>query len=293
VSTRPLDSVALMRVLAFVLVLGLCGCSQVRLAYSSADLLLTAYAESYLDLKGPQIERWEPQLQRVLTRHRREELPYLAAFFGRALQAGRAGFTPTDTACLLESARELYRRHARLAVTLAAPLLADLDSTQIHRLKSRFARDLAEDQSRLGDKKGELDQRARRYAKAIEEWTGPLGPDQQALVAEVTGRMPDTSEALIAYRTRKRGELVALLESGAGFDRIGDFLTSWLVDYRDLPPELEQAGALLEDRLVELVSRLGATLTGEQHRRLEKRLSGLRRDLLKLQTEPRLAHLGC
>jgi hypothetical protein len=293
-SHRRLSALVLTAAL-LVVVLGLSGCSRVRLAYGSADLLLASYADSYLGLDRDQRDRWEPELQRVLAVHRREELPYLAAFFDRALQASRTGFQTADTTCLVDSIRELYQRHARLAVTLAVPLLADLSPAQVRALKRRFARDLAEDEEDFkdGGRERELRRRAIRYARSIEEWTGPLGADQKALVEELTRSMPDSREAVLAYRTRKRAELVALLESDATAARLEDFMTAWLVDYRDLPPELERAGDRLKERLVELASGLGKTLSGEQQAHLQQRLTGLRQDLLKLQREPRLAPPTC
>ncbi len=250
--TFRFTSLLLTTALALVFLIGLSGCSRVRLAYGSADLLLAGYADSYLGLDGAQRNRWEPQLERVLEVHRREELPHLAAFFDRALQASRAGFPIPDAVCLVGSFRGVYQRHAHLAVELAAPLLADLEPSQVRALKARFARDLEEDRSKTGSKEWELRRRANRYVKAIEDWTGPLSADQRGLVGNLTRRLPDTREAVIDYRTRKRGELIALLESGAGTERLGDFLTAWLVDYRDLPPDLKRAGDLLEDRLAEL-----------------------------------------
>lgn len=294
-SRRRLSALVLAAALLLVVALGLSGCSRVRLAYGSADLLLASYADSYLGLDRDQRDRWEPELQRVLAVHRREELPYLAAFFDRALNASRTGFQTADATCLVDGIRELYKRHARLAVTLAVPLLADLSPAQVQALKQRFARDLAEDEEDFkdGGRERELRRRAIRYTRSIEEWTGPLGADQKALVEELTRRMPDSREAVLAYRTRKRAELVALLESGATAARLEDFMTAWLVDYRDLPPELERAGDRLEERLVELASRFGKTLSGEQQAHLEKRLSELRQDLLKLQRQPRLAPPTC
>lgn len=294
-SRRRLSALVLAAALLLAVVLGLTGCSRVRLAYGSADLLLASYADGYLGLDRDQRDRWEPELQRVLAVHRREELPYLAAFFDRALQASRAGFQTADATCLVDGIRKLYKRHARLAITLAVPLLADLKPAQVQALKRRFARDLAEDEEDFkdGGRERELRRRAIRYARSIEDWTGPLGADQKALVEELTRRMPDSREAVLAYRTRKRAELVALLESGATAARLEDFMTAWLVDYRDLPPELERAGDRLEERLVELFSRLGRTLTEEQRAHLEQRLTGLRQDLLKLQRQPRLAPATC
>jgi hypothetical protein len=290
---RRFSPFVLAATLTVVSLLVVSGSSRVRLAYASADLLLASYAESYLELDGDQRERWEPELQRVLALHRREELPRLAAFFDRALRISEGGFDAAETACLVESLRDIYQRHARLTVELATPLLANLRPAQVQALEDRFARDLADDQTKRTGRDQELRDRAARYRKAIEEWTGPLGPSQRALVEEVTRRMPDTREPVLAYRTQKRAELIALLRSRVEESRIRDFLTDWLVDFRDLPPELSRAGPQLEGRLVELLNRLGETLTPEQRARLAKRLSGLRSDLLKLQGEPRLAPLGC
>jgi hypothetical protein len=290
---RPPLHLFLTAALVLALLLGLSGCSRIRLAYSSADLLLAGYADDYLGLEEDQRERWKPGLTGVLAHHRREELPYLASFFDRALAASQAGFPASDTACLVATARELYQRHARLAAALAAPLLADLEPAQVRALKTRFARDLAEDLAEEDNPERELRARAKRYVKAIEEWTGPLGAEQKRLIEEATGRMPDTREAIIAYRKGKRQALVGLLERGAGSGRLASFLTDWLAEYRDLPPDLREAGGRLEERLVELISTLGQSLTKAQKSHLERRLSTLKSDLLRLQDQPRLAPATC
>lgn len=292
-SSHRYSVLALTAILALIGILGLNGCSQVRLAYGSADFLIASYADGYLGLKGTQRDRWKPQLRRVLDEHRREELPHLAAFFDRALQVSRAGFPAPDTTCLVATFRDIYQRHARLAVELAVPLLADLEPSQVGALKARFARELAEDGPKSAGKEREQRKRAKRYVTAIEEWTGALAPEQRSLVSDLTRRMPDTREAVIDYRTRKRAELIGLIESGAGAERLRDFLTTWLVDYRDLPPDLRRSSGLLEERLVELVGALASTLTAEQSSYLERRLSGLRTDLLKLQLKPRLSPARC
>lgn len=279
--------------LGLTLALSLLGCSRITLAYGSADLLLATYADDYLGLIEDQRERWGPRLRGVLDRHRRDELPYLAAFFDQALALSRAGFRAAETTCLVHGARTIYQRHARLVVELVTPLLVALTPSQIQSLKERFARELAEDQAQTGISDWEWRRRARHYVKAIEKWTGPLSPDQVALVADISARMPDTRQAVLAYRTRKRDRLIALLESGADDQRLSGFLSAWLVDYSDLPPNLQEAGDALEQRLVELVTRVGQGLTREQHDHLGQRLSSLRAELLKLQQVPRLAALGC
>lgn len=273
----------------------LAGCSRVGIAYNTADLLAKAYAKDYLGLEGAQLSRWDPVLDAELARHRAEELPHLAAYFDQLLKASRLGFDEGNMTCLTAELRGLYERQARSAVALAAPLLAGLTPSQIERLARRFGDEAAEDRAELArrDRAKEQQRRARRYVRSIEDWTGPLDAQQQAIVADVTGRMPDTQDDVVAYRTRKREQLIALLEGQLGEPGIKAFLTDWLVDFRDLPPALDRAGEELGQRIAELFIRLGPTLDEDQSQRLDDRLRNLRDDLMRLQKQPRMAPRTC
>lgn len=277
---------------AVALVLG--GCSRIRTVYRSADFLVGGYADNYLALEPAQRAQWRPRLKSVLARHRGEELPRLAGFFDQVLAASRAGFDGDRASCLTAGFRDLYRSHARLAVEAVAPLLAGLNAGQVDALERRFQAQALDDRVKPGtDPDRERRRRARRYGSAIEEWTGPLSPGQRELVAGIAGRMPDTGETVLAYRSQKRTELIGLLRAGAGEREIGEFLTAWLVDYRDLPPVLGEAGRDIEARVGELLVRLGGSLDAGQRERLQSRLTGLRDDLMGLQKAPRSVPLGC
>ena len=257
--------------------------------------MIKRYADDYLKLDSEQLARWEPELQAALDRHRAVELPILAGFFDALLKASTAGFDQANTGCLTAAFRTLYLRHARLAVGLATPLLARLTPAQVQTLERRFAADYEEDRIAPGtrDLARERRKRARRYVKSIEEWTGALNDAQRGLVAEVTARMPDTTEAVLAYRTSQREALIALLRAGAGEARIERFLTDWLVEYRDLPPDTAQAGDQIAERIGELLIKLGASLDQAQRRRLNDRLTAVRDDLVKLQQAPQLVPVNC
>jgi hypothetical protein len=290
---RPATRTALLPVL-LVALLALAACTRIQIAYRSADLLLVRYADDYLDLSSGQLGAWEPRLEVALAVHRAQELPRLAGFFDQALKASQAGFDARDGRCLATAFKDLYRDHARLAAGLAAPLLAGLDPQQVAALGRRFQTEYDDDRIKPGtDREHERRKRMRRYVKSVEEWTGRLSRPQRELVTGIAGRMPDTAESVLAYRTKKRDDLLALLRAGAGEARIGALLTDWLVDYRDLPPDLVSAGAQIETGLLELLSRLWVSLDTAQRERLQTRLAGLRDDLLALQKRPRLAPPGC
>jgi hypothetical protein len=290
---RPASPKTMLLVL-LAAVLCVAACSSVRIAYRSADFLLARYADDYLGLSSNQIEAWEPRLKVALAEHRAQELPQLAGFFDQALQASRAGFGARDSQCLATAFKDLYRDHARLAAGLAAPLLAGLDPQQVAALGQRFQVEYEDDRIKPGTSPTqERRKRTRRYIESVEDWTGHLNRSQRELVSGIAGRMPDTRESVLAYRTKKREALMALLRAGAGEARIGAFLTDWLVDYRDLPPDLVSAGAQIETRVAELLTRLWVNLDATQRERVQTRLAGLRDDLLALQKRPRLAPLRC
>ena len=191
------------------------GCSRVTLVYNTADFFAKQYATDYLNLAEGQIANWEPHLDAELARHRSEELPFLASFFDSTLKSSRAGFDERNMSCLTTEFRDLYRRHAQLAVTLAAPLLADLTPAQIDALERTFRKQARKDREDLATREisREKQKRTKRYVEAIEDWTGPLKAGQPDIVADVTGRMPDSEAALVDYRTRKREELLSLLRN--------------------------------------------------------------------------------
>ncbi len=271
------------------------GCSQVKIGYSAAGFLIGEYADDYLDLTAEQERAWQPRLERVLATHRREELPRLAGFAEALAQTGGAGFPPAETRCLVEAFPPLYRDHARLAVSLAAPLLAALGPAQVDRLQARFAKDAADDRPELdsGGRERLQRKRAKRYVESIEDWTGDLSESQRLVVSRGTDRMPDTVQAVYDYRERKRAELIDILRQGADESRIHGFLSRWLVEYQDLPPDLAQARGLYADRLTELLSSLGQVLDPAQRERLSNRFMKLRDDLMSLHGSGRIDPVSC
>ena len=277
--------------MAAVLLIG--GCSGMQLAYNTADFFIENYADDYLRLDSAQIERWSPTLEAALARHRQEELPYLAAFFDSAQNDARKGFTRADVACLLDQFEVIYRRHFTLAAATAAPLLADLDKAQIAALERKFreeAREDAEDAALPATV--QVDKRAKRYTKSLKWWIGDLSDRQRGIVREVVAELPDTA-GWYRYRDGKRRELIDLLRRGASSERIERFLEAWLVDYTDMPADVSRGRGQLRQTMTDLLVRLDASLSAAQRRQLIDRLTGLRRDFMRLQHQSRMAPVGC
>jgi len=289
--THRLARIALVVLLALP---ALVACTRVAVVYNTADFLIERYADDYLGLDSAQLATWRPALSEALGRHRHDELPYLAAFFGELEAGAREGFSAERVSCLVGEFEAIYRRHSRVAVDLAAPLLASLDATQVRALERKFAKDRADEVKEGAAASAKRDRkRAKRYADNAKWWIGPLSAEQQAIVAEVTAAMPDTAAAWAAYRNARQDRLIRLLDRRASEREVHRFLTEWLVEYRDLPPELQRARGEVHQRIVELFVRMDASFTPTQRAHFTKRLATLREDFTRLQKRPRQAELAC
>jgi hypothetical protein len=272
----------------------LAGCSRVGIAYRTADLLIEHYADDYLGLDSAQMAGWRPILREAMSRHREEELPYLARFFDTAHEGSRRGFDRSRVLCLVDQFEELYRRHLRLAVDLAAPLLAELTPQQVRGLSAKFAQQAAEetDDDPAAVARRER-KRAERYAESVEWWFGSLTDAQHRIVEDVTAGMPDTAADWEAYRNGRRTRLIALLERGAGEPVIHSFLDAWLVEHRDLPPELKRARASIREQIIQLFILMEGSFSEGQREHFSERLASLRDDFMSLQDRPRMAPAPC
>jgi hypothetical protein len=272
----------------------LTACSTVRIAYFGADIFVRQYADDYLGLDSRLLAAWQPHLTGALARHRAEELPYLARFFDSALRGAERGLDRSTVACLQDQALTIYRRHARLAADLAAPLLAASRPEQIRTLEARLREDWTEEASSDPQAVARRERkRAKRYAEAARWWIGGLTPAQEAIVQKATRAMPDSAPAWEAYRRSRQEGLLRLLRQEASEGEIRSYLIAWLVDQREMPASLNQASQGIRDALNDLLVRLNGSLSPEQESRFQQRLRGLRDDFLALQSRPQLADLDC
>jgi hypothetical protein len=277
-----------------LLLLVVAGCSRVSLAYNTADFFIERYADDYLSLSSDQMMAWEPKLEAGLARHRKEELPYIAAFFDLGYKGAKRGFDKTTVNCLLDEVEEVYRRNARLAAAVTAPLLAELSQRQVRDLAEKFRKEQADDAK--DDREGKARRkrkRAEHYIKSVEWWVGPLSEPQRRIVREVAASMPDAGPAWNVYNDGKRRALIRLLSQGADEARIRQFLTDWLADFRDLPANLQEAHMAMRKSIAALFLRLDPSFSPQQRNRFANRLRDLRDDFLNLQRHPRMASRPC
>jgi hypothetical protein len=256
-------------------------CSRVEFGYRNADWLLEYYAWQTVSVNEAQLEQWEPLLQSTLLRHREEELPLVIAYLDQAGRTAREADAIPGAACLIDAALLLYQRHARLAVDLAAPLLANLDADQVRHLAGYMDRRHKDNVERYLNPDPELRQQARqeRILERIENWTGELDEDQRRRVRDALDRTPDLTPFWLAQRAEKTDALLAMLETGANTDILEEYLEDWWVHRDGASAETLRLWRIARDEMVQLVDELDTTLTSRQRSRIERRLRELRDSL--------------
>jgi len=267
-------------VVVFVGVL-LSACSRTQLAYRNADWLLEYYAGQTIDISTAQREQWQPVLVATLQHHRDSELAYLTAYLEMAGQAVSKQHAAVDSACLVDTALLVSRRHARLAVDLAVPLLVDLDQSQVEHLSDYTAKRQDKLVARYDDPDPELRKQARRmrFNARIEKWIGRISPDQQLIVDEALGRIPDISPMWLTYRWQQTTGLLGMLEADADAEALRQYLNSWWVEWDGRSADYNRSWRIAKLEFVIFLDRLGASLTPGQREKLGKRLAALRDDL--------------
>ena len=256
-------------------------CSRVEFAYRNADWRLEYYAWQTVSINQAQLEQWRPLLQSTLQRHREEELPLVIAYLDLAGRTARQADATPGAACLVDAALLLYQQHARLAVDLGAPLLANLDTDQIRHLARYTAQRHQDNVARYLDPDPELRQEARqeRVLERIENWTGELDDDQRRLVRDALDRAPDLSPSWLAQRAQRTDALLAMLEAGAGTENLREYLEDWWVHRDGASAEDLRLWRIARDELVQLIDELNATLTDRQRSSIERRLRDMRDNL--------------
>lgn len=256
-------------------------CSRTELAYRNADSLLEYYAWRTVHTSAAQRDHWQPVLQFTLRRHREQELPLFIAYLDLAARIVRETDGSVGAACLVDGALLLYQRHARLAVDLAVPLLAELDSAQVEHLAEYSTRRHKNAVKRYQEPDPQRRKAARqeRITERIERWTGKLNDSQRKHIKDALEHIPDLTESWLAYRAQQTDTLLDMLETGTTAEALRAYLNDWWVHRGGTSTETRQRWRVARQEFVQLMDDLAMTLTDRQRRTLETRLVDLRKQL--------------
>jgi hypothetical protein len=279
----------------FVLVsaaLLLAACSQLKLGYNNADVLLAYSLDSYLKLDDEQQRLARERIGALHRWHRSTQLTAYAQLLNDA-QAKVAG--PVTGADVREFNVGVNRALAAIGEQ-AAPDLARLALTlrpeQIDRLSEKLASDTSKARRELVRFAGteSLEQRVDRYVERAEEWFGQLTTAQREMIRAALDRRPDAQETWMQERERRQRELVAVMARIRAEQPPAETAAAWIRDYFAQlaePRDADRRAKLAQARAAnaELVAQLINTATPTQRGALAKKLRGYAADLDTLAAE--------
>jgi ribosomal protein S18 len=267
-------------VVALAAALGGCG-GVVRIAYNHGDFALRMMANEYLDLQGEQQDLLKAQLARFHEWHRREELPLYAGIFQGAADRLAPGLKREDVTWAFGAVRARYRVFMLQAADESAPVMATLKPDNYAALAKKFADTNAKfTKEYLGPDQVKRDRaRAKWLVERFEFFMGDLTDAQVALLERFVQSQPRINEVRLTDRKRRQQEFVELLQAYQTSPELAERLRGYFVNWESgRGREHAKYAREWEERLVQLVLDVDATLTPEQRQRVVARFEGFAED---------------
>jgi hypothetical protein len=262
--------------------LWLAACSVSRLAYVNAPPLTLWYLAGYVDMTDGQKTFVKERMHRAIAWHRQQELPEYQRSIEKLIVKMDAKVSVEDARATYGQARDYYHRALEHLLPDMAEFLIMLEPDQIARIEKKFA----DDNAKLVKEsvKDSVDERksarAKRYIEQFEEWTGKLSAPQREIIVNGTRSLPDNTEERIGDRKYRQTEVLDIIRKEPPRDEAIARLRKLLIDtdaWRR--PEYTKKLRERDDRLIEVVSELSATLTPEQRASVQRRMRSYVKDI--------------
>jgi hypothetical protein len=199
--------------LALAMLMGLSGCSTLKVAYNSSDELLYWWLDGYADLQDSQKQLTREALTELQRWHRQQQLPEYVALLQRMQAMAPNDITPAQVCAVTEDMKSSFIRVLRHIEPASAQLASQLKPDQLRSVRQRFDKTNktwredwldpnAEERlryrtklatSRLEDFYGRLDKPQR---EALHQWLSTSIFDPALSYAERERRQADTMRTL-------------------------------------------------------------------------------------------------
>lgn len=256
--------------LVLIAALLISGCSVLGFVYNRADHFALREIERYLPLRPEQREATAAALAELHARHRREQLPLIAAALRRFADAVAQPLSVEDWEGWLQQLEALINDSLAPLPAQAAPLIATLDDAQLQDFWDR----LAKEREQRRDQRETLSpgKRAKAVERSLRRWIGRLSPAQQARIsawAEARGPAEEDPayRAHLAERERALRGLLASRREADFAARLSAFIESDTV-----PASTRQRWQTEREAMLGLLSSLSAGLSPRQRERAQARL---------------------
>ena len=268
---------------------GLAGCSAIKLGYNSVDKLAYWWLDSYFDFTEEQAALVREDIARLHAWHRSAELPLLADMVGEIELLAPADISASQACTFVTALRESLQRLANRAEPAVVTLATSLGDDQVRHVQARYEKN----NTRFRDEWLRLtpaEQREKRYRQFLERSEMIYGrldaPQREALRGEIERSIFD-AQRIKEERQRRQQDAVQTLrkltERRTDFDAARESLRGLLARFLASPDPgyREYQQALIEEGCRQ-ASVLHNSTTPAQRESAVRRLRGYQRDLREL-----------
>lgn len=215
-------------------------CSTVRLAYNNLPTLSYWWLDGYVDFDGAQSPKVRDDLAQLLSWHRQNELPRVAALLQETQALAPRDLEAAEVCRMADRIRERLLAVAEQAEGPGAELALSLGAAQLQQLERKYAKTNAEYRKEWIERSAARVQKQRydTFVERLEDFYGRLSPEQRELVRrQVAQSMFDPRRAL-AERLQRQQEMLALLRGlqAAPAAEVRAALHGWVMRIADPPP---------------------------------------------------------
>lgn len=269
--------------------LGVAGCSVLRLAYTQADQLSYWWLDSYVDFDGTQTPRVRDAIDRWFDWHRHTQLPDYAGLLGRASNEVLQDTTAATTCRWFGELRRRADAAVEQALPEAAAIAASFSTEQLLHIERQQAKNSAEFRQDFvqADPAERLARSVERATERAEQIYGRLGDRQRQRIAEGVRASPFDAERWLAERQRRHRDLLVELRRLQGADAhdaasIAGLRGYWQRVQRSPDEGYRRYQERLEAYNCELSAQLHNLTTPAQRQDAQRRLRGWESDLRRL-----------
>ena len=275
--------------LALATLVGLAGCSAVRLGYDQGPFLAHWWLDSRLAFTPEQSARTKEALAQWFAWHRATQLNDYAGWLARTRAESTVAVTPQQVCRWTDEARRRIDPLMERVLPLAAEVVPTLSAEQLARLERRLEEDDAKRRKDFLQPRPEQRWEAstERTIERLESIYGTLEPAQRALIAASVRSSPFDPARWWAERQANQAQMMSVLRKLSGDRRPREQVAvelraamerRWLASAPDASGYRER----LASHQCELVAAVHNVATPAQRRHLADKLQGWEGDLRAL-----------
>lgn len=279
----------LTRSIVIVLLVLLGSCSMLRTGYNQAPQLAWWWLDGYLDFGHHQTAQAKEAIRLWFEWHRSTQLPQYAAQLSAMREHIHQPVTSDEICDWYSALRTAFTPALEHAVQLGAPLVRNLDESQLRHLERRYGKNNEEFRDDYLQPSIEARRKAsvKRTVKRFENLYGHLNEAQKRLITDNLSASPFNPEAWLAERQRRQSETLTqlrkLIATSADAQQAETVLLKLARQLEQSPdPEYQSYQMKLTNHNCAFVADMHNSTTTKQRRHARDKLGSWETDLRAL-----------